>query len=173
MQIHRHINFVTPAQKLARNAADSRRGTAVDVLINVRPLLTHLATALPALMIPGRDQRVDEWRVPCTGRTPRRVGAVPRHASRRSECSAAVWVTLLRRRACVWVQVVTERRGTHVPRGLNIVALVDDGTGYPVALEVEDAVGWAERGVDAAAVVLDLVHTLPHRHYHVYTDTVR
>ena len=73
LQIERHLNFVTTNTKLAQNMTDIRQSKDVDVLINVRPFIVHLSKTLPELMVPGRNQCVDESGVLSEGRTPRRV----------------------------------------------------------------------------------------------------
>ena len=66
-----------------------------------------------------------------------------------------------------------ERRGKPIPKGLNIIMIVDKQTGYPLAFMVQDKIAWKASGVNATSVVLDLVKCLPDRHYHVYFDNVR
>lgn len=73
VQIDRHLNFVTVCEKQAKNMADIQQSKDVDVLINVRPFIVHLSKTLPKLMVPGRDQCVDESGVLAQSRVPSRV----------------------------------------------------------------------------------------------------
>lgn len=77
--------------------------------------------------------------------------------------------------ACVRMntQVFLERRGKPIPKGMNVIMLVDKQTGYPLSFIVQDKLAWRTKGINATSVVLDLVKSLPHRHYHVYFDNVR